>query len=82
MNDGVTDSIKQKNHKNEVRWYVELNQVCSLLAIRLKELVNFLNSLLKHRVIFSILIQEYYRDIKKVLQSSFELSQNLSSHGM
>lgn len=88
MHDNVTDSTRPRIHKKEMRWYAELNQViekygqvCSLLAIRLKELAQFLNSLFKHKGIFGLLTQEY-KDIQNVLQNSLELSRNLSNQGM
>lgn len=59
-------------------WCQNYTKVCSILNSRLTELALFLNSLLKHKVILNSLAHEEQKSIRRVIEDSLNLSQNLT----
>lgn len=64
--------------EQEKYWRTECAEVCSVLTIRLKELAGFLDSLLKHKDVLSVLAQDSHRAMRKAVDNSLDLSRNLS----
>lgn len=64
--------------EQEKRWRTECANVCSVLTLRLKELAGFLDSLLKHKDVLSVLAQDSHRVMRKAVDNSLDLSRSLS----
>lgn len=62
----------------EEQWREELTEVCNLLACRLKELAGFLDSLLKHDEVLSLLSKNHHDEMRRAVNSSLDLSYNIS----
>lgn len=60
------------------RWRKECADVCAVLTIRLKELAGFLDSLLKHKDVLSVLAQDRHRAMRKAVDRSLDLSRTLN----
>lgn len=59
-------------------WCQHYTKVCNILNNRLTELALFLNSLLKHKVVLNTLAHEEQKKIRRVIEDSLNLSQNLT----
>lgn len=64
--------------EQERHWRTECADVCSVLTIRLKEMAGFLDSLLKHKDVLSVLAQDSHRAMRKAVDNSLDLSRSLS----
>lgn len=64
--------------EQEKCWRSECANVCSVLTVRLKELAGFLDSLLKHKDVLSVLAQDSHRVMRKAVDNSLDLSRSLS----
>lgn len=64
--------------KREEKWREDLTEVCNLLACRLKELAGFLDSLLKHDEVLSVLSKNHHEEMRRAVNSSLNLSRNIS----
>lgn len=60
------------------RWRTECAEVCSILTARLNELAGFLDSLLKHKDVLSVLAQDRHKAMRKAVDNSLDLSRSLS----
>lgn len=60
------------------RWRNECAEVCSILTARLNELAGFLDSLLKHKDVLSVLAQDRHKAMRKAVDNSLDLSRSLS----
>lgn len=52
--------------------------MCSILTARLNELAGFLDSLLKHKDVLSVLAQDRHKAMRKAVDNSLDLSRSLS----
>lgn len=68
----------KKEAEQEKRWRNECTEVCSVLTIRLNELAGFLDSLLKHKDVLSVLAQDSHKEMRKAVDNSLDLSRSLS----
>lgn len=66
------------DNKKDEQWREELTEVCNLLASRLKELAGFLDSLLKHDEVLSLLSKNHHDEMRRAVNSSLDLSYNIS----
>lgn len=60
-------------------WRKECADVCAVLTIRLQELAGFLDSLLKHKDVLSVLAQDRHRAMRKAVDRSLDLSRSLNN---
>ena len=60
------------------KWRLECADVCGILTMRLKELAEFLDSLLKHKDILGVLAQDRRKAMRKAVDKSLDLSNSLN----
>lgn len=76
--DGTQLKLRTDEYTKEEQWREELTEVCNLLACRLKELAGFLDSLLKHDEVLSVLSKNNHDEMRRAVDSSLDLSRNIS----
>lgn len=76
--DGPQLKQRTEDCNREEQWREELTEVCNLLACRLKELAGFLDSLLKHDEVLSLLSKNHHDEMRRAVNSSLDLSRNIS----
>lgn len=73
------DLIQAHNAAEQAnRWRMECADICAVLTLRLKELAGFLDSLLKHKDVLSVLAQDRHRAMRKAVDRSLDLSRTLN----
>lgn len=60
-------------------WRKECADVCAVLTIRLQELAGFLDTLLKHKDVLSVLAQDRHKAMRKAVDRSLDLSRSLNN---
>lgn len=60
-------------------WRNDCMEVCGILTMRLKELAGFLDSLLKHKDVLSVLAQDRHKAMRKAVDRSLDLSRSLNN---
>lgn len=76
--DGTQLKPRTADSTKEEQWREELTEVCNLLACRLKELAGFLDSLLKHDEVLSVLSKNHHEEMRRAVDNSLDLSRNIS----
>lgn len=61
------------------RWRKECVELCGVLSIRLNELAGFLDSLLNHKDVLSVLAQDRHKAMRKAVDRSLDLSRSLNN---
>lgn len=61
-------------------WRTNLIIISTLLACRLKELADFLDSLIKNKSVSSLLSRNVFEGIQTAVNNSLNLSQNVSAY--
>lgn len=61
------------------KWRQDCADMCGMLTIRLKELAEFLDSLLKHKDILGLLAQDHRKAMRKAVDKSLDLSNSLNN---
>lgn len=61
------------------KWRQDCADMCGMLTIRLKELAEFLDSLLKHKDILGLLAQDRRKAMRKAVDKSLDLSNSLNN---
>lgn len=83
MNALRSDLIRaQSDAEKANRWRNECAEVCSVLMSRLKELAGFLDSLLKHKDVLSVLAQDRHKAMRKAIDNSLDLSRSINNISM
>lgn len=69
----------RKDAEEAHKWRQDCADVCGMLTIRLKELAEFLDSLLKHKDILGVLAQDRRKAMRKAVDKSLDLSNSLNN---
>lgn len=80
MNTMKADLMRAKAEAEQANaWRKECADVCAVLTLRLQELAGFLDSLLKHKDVLSVLAQDRHKAMRKAVDSSLDLSRSLNN---
>lgn len=71
--------MAQKDAEEAHKWRQDCADVCGMLTVRLKELAEFLDSLLKHKDILGVLAQDRRKAMRKAVDKSLDLSNSLNN---
>lgn len=69
--------MARKDAEEAHKWRQDCADVCGMLTVRLKELAEFLDSLLKHKDILGVLAQDRRKAMRKAVDKSLDLSNSL-----
>lgn len=69
--------VARKDAEEAHKWRQDCADVCGMLTVRLKELAEFLDSLLKHKDILGVLAQDRRKAMRKAVDKSLDLSNSL-----
>ncbi|XP_037024363.1 centrosomin isoform X1 [Bradysia coprophila] len=69
----------RKGAEEAHKWRQDCADVCGMLTVRLKELAEFLDSLLKHKDILGVLAQDRRKAMRKAVDKSLDLSNSLNN---
>lgn len=72
------DSARKETEEAH-KWRQDCADVCGMLTVRLKELAEFLDSLLKHKDILGVLAQDRRKAMRKAVDKSLDLSNSLNN---
>lgn len=71
--------LARKDAEDAHKWRQDCADVCGMLTVRLKELAEFLDSLLKHKDILGVLAQDRRKAMRKAVDKSLDLSNSLNN---
>lgn len=71
--------MARKDAEEAHKWRLDCADVCGMLTLRLKELAEFLDSLLKHKDILGVLAQDRRKAMRKAVDKSLDLSNSLNN---
>ncbi len=71
--------LARKDAEEAHKWRQDCADVCGMLTARLKELAEFLDSLLKHKDILGVLAQDRRKAMRKAVDKSLDLSNSLNN---
>lgn len=72
-------NIARKDAEEAHKWRQDCADMCGVLTLRLKELAEFLDSLLKHKDILGLLAQDHRKAMRKAVDKSLDLSNSLNN---
>lgn len=80
INSLKSELIQARNDAEQAnRWRKECVELCGVLSIRLNELAGFLDSLLNHRDVLSVLAHDRHKAMRKAVDRSLDLSRSLNN---
>lgn len=72
-------NMARKDAEEAHKWRQDCADVCGMLTLRLKELAEFLDTLLKHKDILGVLAQDRRKAMRKAVDKSLDLSNSLNN---
>lgn len=80
INSLKSELIQAQNDAEQAnRWRKECVELCGVLSIRLNELAGFLDSLLNHKDVLSVLAHDRHKAMRKAVDRSLDLSRSLNN---